>query len=165
MQVLGVDAKDGFQGLEVLVVLAQRVLEFEGAFVDLLRPLRLLLVAEDPSAHVLRFQHEDAVGRQEYVVDLGGAVWRAQGDIVQAAVGLLVQLPVGKQPHQKLADVALGPRRLEQADQQYQRDEPGGSAPDLSDDGGEVHFLIFGDPLIVRILPKVDAKDCKGWLA
>lgn len=62
MQVLGVNAKGGFQGFEVFVVLPQRVLEFEGAFVELLRPLRLLLAAEDPAAHVLRFQHEDAVG-------------------------------------------------------------------------------------------------------
>lgn len=73
---LGVNAKGGFQGFEVLVVLPQRVLELEGAFVELLRPLRLLFIAEDPAAHVLRFQHEDAVGREEYVIDLRGAVRR-----------------------------------------------------------------------------------------
>lgn len=141
MQVLGADAKGGFQGFEVLVVLPQRVLEFEGAFVELLSPLRLLLAAEDPAAHVLRFQHEDAVGREEYMVDLRGAVRRVQRDVVQAAVGLLVQLPVGEQPHQEFANMALGPRRLEQADQQCRWDEPGQHAPDLGDDGGEVHFL------------------------
>lgn len=64
MQVLGVNAKGGFQGFEVLVVLSQRVLEFERALVELLRPLRLLLAAENPAAHVLRFQHEDAVGER-----------------------------------------------------------------------------------------------------
>ena len=96
MQVLGVNAKGGFQGFEVLVVLAQRVLEFERVLVELLRPLRLLLAAEDPAAHILRFQHEDAVGREEHVVDLRGAVWRVQGDIVQASVGLLIQLPMGE---------------------------------------------------------------------
>lgn len=90
MQVLGAGAKGGFQGFEVFVVLAYRVLEFEAAFVELLRPLRLLLAAEDPAAHVLRFQHEDAVGREEYVVDLRGAARRVQGDVVHAAVGLLV---------------------------------------------------------------------------
>ncbi|MNO06260.1 hypothetical protein D3C81_2279750 [compost metagenome] len=74
----------------MLVVLPQRVLEFEGAFVELLRPLGLFLAAEDPAAHVLRFQHEDAVGREEYVVDLCGAVRRVQSDVVQAAVDLLV---------------------------------------------------------------------------
>ena len=76
---LGADAKGGFQGFEVFVVLAQRVLELEGAFVELLRPLRLFLAAEDPAAHVLRFQHEDAVAREEYVVDLRGAVRGVQG--------------------------------------------------------------------------------------
>src|SRR5690606_8837660 len=112
VQVLGVNAKGGFQRFEVLVVLPQRILEFEGAFVELLRPLRLLLAAEDPTAHILRFQHEDAVRREEYVIYLRGAVWRVQGDVVQAAVGLLVQLPMGKQPHQEFANMTLGPRRL-----------------------------------------------------
>ncbi|MNU11222.1 hypothetical protein D3C72_2589080 [compost metagenome] len=59
----GINAQGGFQGLEVFVVLPQRVLEFVGALVDFLRPLRLLFAAEDPAAHVLRFQHEDAEGR------------------------------------------------------------------------------------------------------
>ena len=113
VQVLGVNVKGGFQCLEVLVVLPQRVLELKRALVELLRPLWLPLAAEDPAAHVLRFQHEDAVGREEYVVDLRGAVRRAQGDVVQAAVGLLIQLPMGKQPHQEFADMALGPRRFE----------------------------------------------------
>ena len=51
------------------------------------------------------------------MVDLRGAVWRVQRDIVQAAVGLLIQLPVGKQPHQELTDITLSPGRLEQANQ------------------------------------------------
>jgi hypothetical protein len=110
VQVLGVNAKGGFQGFEVLVVLPQRVLEFEGAFVELLRPLRLLLAAKDPAAHVLRFQHEDAIGREEYVVDLRGAVRGVEGDVVQAAVSLLIQLEVSEQTHQEFADLALGPR-------------------------------------------------------
>ena len=130
----------------MFVVLPQRVLELERAFVELLRPLRLLFAAEDPAAHVLRFQHEDAVGREEYVVDLRGAVWRVQRDVVQAAVDLLIQLKMGEQAHQKFANMALGPRRLEQADQQHQRDKPAQRAPDLRDDGGEVHFLTFSNP-------------------
>lgn len=138
---LGADAKGGFQGFEVLVVLAQRVLELEGAFVEFLRPLRLFLAAEDPAAHVLRFQHEDAVGREEDVVDLGGAVRRIQGDVVQAAVGLLIQLPVGEQAYQQFTDLPFGPRRLEQADQQGCRDEPGQHAPDLGDYRAVIHCL------------------------
>lgn len=136
---LGADAKGGFQGFEVFVVLPQRVLELEQAPVELLRPLWLLLAAKDPAAHVLRFQHEDAVRREEDVVDLRGAIRCVQGDVVQAAVGLLIQLPMGEQTHQEFADVPLGPRRLEQADQQCQRDQPAKHAPELRDDGGEVH--------------------------
>ena len=143
MQVLGADAKGGFQGLEVLVVLPQRVLELEGAFVELLRPLRLLLAAEDPAAHVLGFQHEDAEGREEYVVDLGGAVRGGQGDVVQAAVGLLVQLPMGEQPYQEFADLTLGPRRLEQADQQHGGDQPGYGVEDRAEDDAVIHAIFL----------------------
>lgn len=141
VQVLGIDAKGGFQRFEVFVVLPQRVLEFEGAFVELLRPLRLLLAAENPAAHVLRFQHEDAVGGEKYVVDLRGAVRRVQGDVVQAAVGLLVQLPMGEQSHQQFTDLPLGPRRFEQANQQGCRDKPGQHAPGLGDYRAVIHFL------------------------
>ncbi|MCY1367710.1 hypothetical protein D9M69_546560 [compost metagenome] len=108
--------------------------------VDPLRPLRLFLAAEDPADHVLRFQHEDAVGREKNVVDLRGTVWRVQGDVVQAAVDQLVQLPMSEQAHQEFANMALGPRRLEQADQQHQGDEPAQRAPDLRDGECEVHF-------------------------
>lgn len=121
-------------------------MEFKGALVEFLRPLRLLFASEDPAAHVLRFQHEDAVGREEYVVDLRGAVWRIQGDIVQAAIGLLVQLPMGKQSHQEFANMAFGPRRFEQADQQHHWDKPAQRAPYLRDDGGEVHSRSLGNP-------------------
>ena len=72
----------------------QRVLEFEAALVELLRPLGLFFAAKNPAAHVLRFQHEDAIGREKNVVDLRGAVWGIQGDVVQAAVDLLIQLPM-----------------------------------------------------------------------
>lgn len=143
VQVFWFDAKGGFQGFEVLVVLPQRVLEFERAFVELLRPLRLLFAAEDPAAHVLRFQHEDAVGREEDVVDLRGAVWCVQGDVVQAAVGLFVQLPVGEQAHQKFADMPLGPARLEQADQQHGRDQPGDGVEQRGEDDAVIHAFFL----------------------
>lgn len=141
MQVLEADAKGGFQGFEVFVVLPQRVLEFGRALVKLLRPLCLLLAAEDPAAHVLRFQSEDAVDRQKDVIDLRGAVRRIQCDVMQAAVGLLFQLPMGKQPHQEFANLALGPGRFEQADQQGRGDKPGQHAPDLADNRAVIHFL------------------------
>lgn len=75
------------------------------------------------------------------MVDLRGAVWRIQCDVVQAAVGLLVQLPVGEQAYQQFTDLPLGPRRFEQADQQSRWDEPGQHAPDLGDYRAVIHFL------------------------
>ena len=72
------------------------VLDFERALVERSRPLSLLLAAEDPAARVLRFQHEDAIGREEYVVDLRGAVSRVLRDIMQTTVGLFIQLPMSE---------------------------------------------------------------------
>ncbi|MNR28679.1 hypothetical protein D3C85_1460140 [compost metagenome] len=125
----------------MLVVLPQRVLKPEAVLVELLRPLGLLLATEDPAAHVLGFQHEHAEARDEHVVDLRGAVRRRQRDVVQAAIGLLVQLPAREQADQQLADMPLCPGRLQNADQQHQRHKPDNRTPDLGDNGGEIHFL------------------------
>lgn len=84
----------------MFVVLPQRILESEGVPVELLRPLRLALAAKDPAAQVLRFHHEDAVARQEDMIDLGGAVRRRQRDIVQTAIGLAVEFPRGEKTYQ-----------------------------------------------------------------
>lgn len=138
---LGADAKGGFQGFEVLVVLPQRVLELEAAPGEALRPLRLALTAKDPAAHILGFQDEDAIGREEDVIDLRGAVGRVQGDVMQAAVGALIELPVREEAYQQLTDMAFGPRRFEQADQQSRGEEPGQHAPDLADNRAVIHFL------------------------
>lgn len=75
------------------------------------------------------------------MVDLCRAVRRVQGDVVQAAVGLPVQLPMGEQAYQQFTDLPLGPRRFEQADQQGCRDKPGQHAPDLGDYRAVIHFL------------------------
>lgn len=99
MQVLRINTQGGFQGLEMFVVLAQRILEPVGALIEFLRPVRLLFRAEYPATHVLRFQHEDAIGRNKHMVDLRGAVGCIQRDVVQTTVDLVIELPVGKQAH------------------------------------------------------------------
>ena len=140
MQVFGGDAEGGFEGLEVFVVLPQRVLELVAVLGEFLRPLGLLFAAEDPAAHVLGLQHEDAVAGEEDVVDLGGAVGGGEGDVVQAVVGLPVQLPVGEEPDEAFTDIALAQGGLEQADEDHQRDEPGEGGPGLCNERCEIHF-------------------------
>lgn len=66
----------GFEGFQVLVVLAQRVLEFERALEELLRPLGLALRTKNPPPHVFSFEYENAVHRHDDVIDLRRAVWR-----------------------------------------------------------------------------------------
>lgn len=78
----GVKPRVASSAFEVLVVLPQRLQGFERTLMKLLRALRLLFAAEDPAAHLLCFLREDAVGREEYVVDLRRAVWRVQGGVV-----------------------------------------------------------------------------------
>lgn len=74
------------------------------------------------------------------MVDLGGAVRGIQGDVVQALVGLPVELPVGEEPDEEFADIAFAEGGFEQADENHQRDEPGEGGPDLGDERCEVHF-------------------------
>ncbi|MNI88148.1 hypothetical protein D3C73_1454140 [compost metagenome] len=85
------DAESGLQSLEMFVVLPQWVLECECLFIQLLCPLRLPFVTEYPATFILGLHNEDAVGRQEYMVNLGGAIDRIQRDVVRATVGMLVQ--------------------------------------------------------------------------
>ena len=80
-----------FQRLCMPIVLVQRVLKTELLAVERLRPLRLLLVAENPAFHVLRLDHEDAVTRDDDVVNLGRAVGRGDRDVVEVAVHVAIE--------------------------------------------------------------------------
>ncbi|MOA01889.1 hypothetical protein D3C78_1213150 [compost metagenome] len=124
MDILRRHLQGALQRLDVLEILTERILEAERTLVDLLRPLRLMLVAENPTLHVLGFQHEDAVEGHEHMIELGTAIARGQGDVVRAEVDRPVQHEVGKGSHQQLTDVALCLGRLEQPDDDEQRDKP-----------------------------------------
>lgn len=76
-----------FEAAEMPIVLLERVLEAMGRSGKLLRPLAVLLVAIDPAIHVLGFDDEEAVSRDDQVVDLGGAVGSGDDDVVELAVG------------------------------------------------------------------------------
>ena len=84
-------AESGLQSLEMFVVLPQWVLERICLFIQLLCPLRLPFATEYPATFILGLYNEDAVRRQEYMVNLGGTIDRIQRDVVRATVGLLVQ--------------------------------------------------------------------------
>lgn len=88
---LRADLQHRLQCLQVLVVLVNRVLELKTLLVNLLRPPSLLFTAEDPAAHVLRLQHEEAEGRNKHMVDLRSAVRGDQRYVMQAAVDLTIQ--------------------------------------------------------------------------
>jgi hypothetical protein len=78
--------------LDMAVILAERVLEAGLFAIKALRPLSVAFPAENPAGEVLGFDNEDAVGRDDDVVNLSGcAVTGGQRDIVEAAVHLGVQ--------------------------------------------------------------------------
>lgn len=77
------------------------------------------------------------------MVDLGGAVGGGEGDVVQALVGLPVQLPGGEEPDEAFADIALAPGGLEQAEQQHGGNQPGHRAEEGLKQGGGVHALFL----------------------
>ena len=73
----------------------QRVLKFLRILEDLLRPIPLFGVAEDPALHVLGFHHEHAVPGNDDVVDLGGAVFGGQGDVLDEVVTGFIEREFG----------------------------------------------------------------------
>ena len=75
------------------------------------------------------------------MVDLRGAVRGVQGDVVQAAVGLLVQMLLGEQAYQQFADLPLGPGRFEQADQQGYWDQPEQAVYKRAKNEADVHIF------------------------
>ena len=74
------------------VVLVQRILELKLlAARQRLRPLRTLLIAENPAGHVLGLDHENAEARNDDVVDLRRAVAGGQCDVVDVFVDVGVE--------------------------------------------------------------------------
>ena len=101
----------------------QRVLEFLGVTIDLLGPLALFGVAKDPAFHVLGFHHEHAISGDDDVVDLGGAVFRGQGDVLDQVVAGFIEKEFGGKVNHRFASLAFEPRRLDNSHQDEQRNQ------------------------------------------
>lgn len=66
--------------------LVPRMLEFLAMFEHVLGQVALFCVTEDPALHVLGFHHKHPVSGNNDVVDLGGAVFGGQGDVLDEVV-------------------------------------------------------------------------------
>ena len=74
------------------VILVQRILERKLlAAGQRLRPLRTLLITENPAGHVLGFDHENAEARNDDVVDLRRAIAGGQRDVVDVFVDVGIE--------------------------------------------------------------------------
>lgn len=81
-------AEEQFESLYMQRILVKRVLKPMLRLVDLLSPLGLFLVAENPAFVVLRFDHKDPELGDDDVINLGGslAVGARQVDVAEGSV-------------------------------------------------------------------------------
>jgi hypothetical protein len=86
MKTPGAQAKEILYGLEMFVVLTQRIEELVAMSVDGLGPLSRSFISEDPASEVLRFDHEHPEPGHNYVVYLRRAVACEQGQVVERTV-------------------------------------------------------------------------------
>jgi hypothetical protein len=73
------------------VVLVQWILEAIFLTEQALCPLRTFLIAENPAIHVLRFDHENAVPRDNNMVDLGRPVSVLESNVVDRRVDFRIE--------------------------------------------------------------------------
>lgn len=86
-----VDTEKVGQCLGMPVILMKRVLEFELFSENTLHPLRAFLVTKNPTVHVLGFNDEYTMPRNNDMVNLGGAIECWNSDIIQSKVYMRVQ--------------------------------------------------------------------------
>ncbi len=111
------------QCLNVFVVLVQRVLKFLRVLEDLLRPIPLFGVTEDPAFHVLGFHHKDPVLRNDDVVDLGSAVFGGQGDVFDQVVAGFIEKQSGRKVNRRFPGFAFEPGRFDDRRNEEERNQ------------------------------------------
>lgn len=97
----------------MLVVLMQRALDFRGVPRGFLYPILMIRLAEDPNLRALSFNHKHAVPGEDNVVDLGGAVFRGQGDVLDQVVVVFVEEQASRGVNNEFAQMAFEPGRTE----------------------------------------------------
>ena len=107
----------------MLVILAEWVLEFVGMLIYFLGPCRLILVTENPTFHVLRFDYEYAIDRNNDMVNLGGPIFCRQRDVLDKVVFVLVEHQFRRHIYNKLTDHALKPRGFQHSNQDHKWDQ------------------------------------------
>lgn len=129
----------------MFVVLVKRVLEFLGVTIDLLGPLALFGIANDPAFHVLGFHHKHAVPADDNVINLSGAVFGGQGDVLDEVVASFIEKEFGGKVNYRFPGFAFEPRRL----YDHRKDKQGNQIPNLGWNGvlESVQYLCVVHPL------------------
>lgn len=91
--------------------------------IDLLSPLALFCIAKDPAFHVLSLHHKYAVPANNDVVDLGGAVFRGQGDVFDQVVTGFIEKEFGRKVNHRFTGFAFEPGRFDDHRQNKQRNQ------------------------------------------
>ena len=119
--------QQALQCLNVFVVLVQRVLKFLRVLEDPLCPIPLFGVTEDPALHVLGFHHKHPVLGDDYVVDLGGAVFGGQGNVLDEVVTGFIEKEFGGKVYHPFPGSAFEPGRFDDR----RHDKQGNQVPNL----------------------------------
>lgn len=90
---------------------------------DFLRPVALLFANEDPSLYVLGFHYKHAITGNDDVVDLSGALFRGQGDILDEVVEGFIEKEFYGKISDRFPSFALEPKRFEYSREDQQRDQ------------------------------------------
>lgn len=79
------------EALGMPVILPQRVLKLGFVSVNGLRPGVMIGVSKNPSLHIFGFDDENAVRRNNHMVDLGGSIGSSDNHVMKTAIGSLTQ--------------------------------------------------------------------------
>ncbi len=113
MDLVLAEVQERFQRLDMLVILVQKILKLELLLENLLRPLALARLTEDPALHVLRLNDEDTVLGHDDLIDLRRAIGRRKGHVADQAIFSATKEKPSGEIDNAFTDNALEPGRLQ----------------------------------------------------
>jgi hypothetical protein len=79
------------EALGMPIILPKWVLKLGFVSVNGLRPVVMIGVSKNPTLHIFGFDDENAISRNNHMIDLGGSIGRSDNHVVKTAIGSLTQ--------------------------------------------------------------------------
>ena len=100
-----IQLKELGKALGMPIILTKRVLKLGFVSVNGLRPIVMIGVSKNPSLHILGFDDENAVRRNNHMIDLGGSIRGSDNHVMKTAIGNVTQ----PQPESRRDDLLAQP--------------------------------------------------------